>query len=413
MQTLSLKYKEPAPNIFEFILYPLLLPIKFVQALNNLLVAAIWGELMKGEKDHSPFVTVLGLAFFFIGSLYCYKYEELLDKMVLIFTIMVVADKFIIWLAPFLFERTVKVTLAEQENGLIEWKSSSSKIPRYFSLDKVQNFFVRKHTYERGFLLEEEVVTWELILRFKSSQIAPIEIYESSDMSLVQQVTVQLSQRFGLHWNQENEDSDRGITSQFAINPVQGSYNPTFSNDISFYNRKGKIKIKSRLNLKVFFKIFSKAFKEAGFILFLIILSSFVKRFGKVLAGIYGPTFGVERPEEEVYIVDSIFYFFKAFKPDFDPIDFFELGVAALLIIIYMFNHIKSRSVFIKGNVCKAVNGSKRAKFDLDKMKVKIIDPSESQLLLHDDENAIVLSNFGTLEDARKVKRLLSAPPSS
>ena len=115
MQSLQLKYKEPAPNILEYILYPFLLPIKFIQALNNLLISAIWGELMKGEKDHSPFVTVLGLAFFFIGSLYCYKYEVLLDQLVLIFTILVVADKFIIWLAPFLFERTVKVSLKEQE----------------------------------------------------------------------------------------------------------------------------------------------------------------------------------------------------------------------------------------------------------------------------------------------------------
>ncbi|MCM8541999.1 MAG: hypothetical protein NE328_17145 [Lentisphaeraceae bacterium] len=409
MQSLQLKYKEPAPNILELILYPILLPIKFLQALNNLLVSAIWGELMKGEKDHSPFVTAMGLAFFFIGSLYCYKYETILDNFVLIFTILVVADKFIIWLAPFLFERTVKVSLKEQENGIIEWKSSSSKIPRYFTLEQVQNFFVRKHTYERGFLLEEEVETWELILRFKSSEIAPLEIYESADMSLVQQVTVQLSQKFGLHWSQENEVADSGRASQYAAGPLSTNYTPTFSKDIKFWTKKDKIKIKPCLNLKVLLKIFSKAFKEAGFILFLVVLSSFVKRFGKVLAGIYGPTFGVERPEEEIYIVDSIFYFFKAFKPDFDPVDFFELGVAVLFIILYMFNHIKSRSIYIKGNQCRAVCGTKRETFQFDKMTIKVIDPEDSQILIHDDTNAIVLDNFGSLEDARKVKRYLSS----
>ena len=48
--------------------------------------------------------------------------------------------------------------------------------------------------------------------------------------------------------------------------------------------------------------------------------------------------------------------------------------------------------------------------FQLDKLKVKVIDPEEKQLLLHDEYNAIVLNNFGTLEDARKVKRFLSSP---
>lgn len=410
MQSLDLHYKEPAPNFLEILLYPLVLPIKFIQALNNLIISAIWGELMKGEKDHSPIVTILGAAFFFIGSLYCYKYEEQLDLFVLVFTILIVADKFIMWLAPFLFERSVHVTLIEQQNGLLEWKSTSAKVPRYFNLEQVQDFYVRKQTYQRGFLLDEEVETWELILSFKSSEIPPLEIYESANMSEVQKVAVQLSQKFGLRWSQENELFDKGINSQYAAAPVGGNYTPTFSKEIRFSGSGDNLKIKPRLRIKSMLKIFTKAFKEAGFILFLVILSSFVKRFGKVLAGIYGPTFGVERPEAEVYVVDSIFYFFRAFKPDFDPVDFFELGIAGLFIIFYLFNHLKSRSIVIAGNQCHARNGAKMETFQLDKLKVKVIDPEEKQLLLHDEYNAIVLNNFGTLEDARKVKRFLSSP---
>lgn len=410
MQSLDLHYREPAPNIFEMLLYPFVLPIKFIQALNNLIISAIWGELMKGEKDHSPLVTLLGAAFFFIGSLYCYKYEAQLDLFVLIFTILIVLDKFITWLAPFMFERAVHVTLKEQENGILEWASTSSKIPRYFKLEQVQDFFVRKQTYQRGFLLEEELETWELILSFKSSDNPPLEMYESSDMSEVQKVAVQLSQKFGLRWSQENELMDSGINSQYTTSPVTGSYTPTFSKEIKFSGSGNNIKIKPKLRIKSMLKIFTNSFKEAGFILFLVILSSFVKRFGKVLAGIYGPTFGVERPEEEVYFVDSIFYFFKAFKPDFDPVDFFELGVAAIFIIFYLFSHFKSRSITISGNQCHARSGSKAETFQLDKLKVKVIDPEDKQILLHDEYNAIVLNNFGTLEDARKVKRFLSSP---
>ena len=408
MKSLDLHYREPAPNFLEIILYPILLPLKFIQALNQLLVSALWGELMKGERDHSPVVTVLGLAFFFIGSLYCYKYEEQLDTIVLAFTILIIADKFIIWLAPFLFERKVHVTLKEQENGIIEWKSSSAKIPRYFTLDQVQDFYVRKHEYQRGFLLEEEIETWELILSFRSSEIEPLEIFESTDMSEVQNVAVQLSQQFGLEWSQENEMIDSGVKSQYGISPV-GQYTPTFSKDLKFKGKDGNFVIKPKMRLKTYFSIFAKSFREAGFILFLVILASFTKRFGKVLAGIYGPTFGVERPEQEVYFVDSIFYFFKAFKPDFDPVDYFELGVALLLMLLYIFSHFKSRSIVIKGDKCYAKNGSERATFQMSNIKVKLIDPSENQILLHDDQNAIVLNNFGNLEDGRKLKRFMQS----
>ena len=389
---------------------PITWPFKFIQRLNTMLINAIWGELILGKKEESsnPLVIVFGLAFVFIGSLYCYKYEDVLKLVVLVFTVIVLLDKLIIKSFPALFEREVRVVIGDKGQGLRSWQSSEENTERYFSLEQIDKLYIRRHVYQQGFIFDQTLVTWELVLSFKNRKIPPIELYENRDMLAVYQLSQLLSEKFGLPFLAQHEFSLEN-TSQITSTPAQ----PKLSKSLKLTSYKNNICITSRLTVKKILRIFIESLKESGFVLFVIIFSSFIKRVGYILAGMYGPTFGIDRPPTQTVYVDSIFYFFRAFMPEFDPVNIFELIIAGLLILGYIYSAMIHKELIIGKNFVSVRVGIRNLRLNLHSIDVRIIEGDEVQLIVQDGQNNFLLSDFGNITDAIRIQKLIHSHKTS
>ena len=84
--------------------------------------------------------------------------------------------------------------------------------------------------------------------------------------------------------------------------------------------------------------------------------------------------------------VDSVFYFFRAFKPDFGWLDYCELAIALALVIVSVFEHYRGRQLKLKQGMLSVCNGCRSENFRRSEVQMSVIDDEACQVLFYDGE---------------------------
>ena len=99
--------------------------------------------------------------------------------------------------------------------------------------------------------------------------------------------------------------------------------------------------------------------------------------------------------------------------PEFDPVNIFELIIAGLLILGYIYSAMIHKELIIGKNFVSVRVGIRNLRLNLHSIDVRIIEGDEVQLIVQDGQNNFLLSDFGNITDAIRIQKLIHSHKTS
>lgn len=359
----------------------------------------MWNELIKGERHSNHLVNLGGFLFFSIGSLYVYKYDNQLDKLIFILVVMTCVDYFFMTVWPALYQREFEAGIRKNEQDQWIYFSEAYDISESFDSTYVKRLVIREITEKHGIIFDQEVSVWQLLMVEDHGSEARV-LYEANDPFDVQSMAAWVSREINLVCPQVDHVN-------FTSKRSAGTYGK-LSRELDLHKNDQGFSVEKKLKGRSLWNLVKDVFDQSGHVLFLLILATITVRIGKFLSFFYGSYFGVQRPDDFVMDFRNLFSTFKVFIPEIKTSDMIEIGLLFITLVCVIISQIKNQKLVVVNGVCYGKNGGKTFEAPLNDIDFSFVPGNKIDILLHRGENEFYLHNFCDQHDLEKIFSMIA-----
>ena len=391
----------PQHNLFYQLVFPFAQVNKRFQTVYNFILKIIWNELISGKKIESEAVSLVFFVIFCVLSFIVFYLQDYRQIIILFFLILWYIDGAIAHRYYRKFKNKFPISLESDRKQLIIKNNFAADqvIESQVDIDAVRSVSIRpKFLYSKGFKQNIGTV-WQVILNINNGRELLVDEQFKSDRAVnrafqqAKLITSQLEIPMIFNYSEGNcTDASQPLT-----------FDDNFYVDRLQINRKpNRVHIYLKWKLTDTWQFLGEVIAQAGFLLFVIISTGFMVKFGSFLQEIYQ------------------FYWQKDFNFNFDfknlltfqqQADYFMILFAMTIILIEGIRKSQTQHIYIEKNILRyKINRLEKARLNLTQLEAILFLPVPTPMVLVLTENeAMTINHLPSLDTYREMVEKIEA----
>ena len=389
----------PQHNLFYQLVFPFAQVNKRFQTVYNFILKIIWNELISGKKIESEAVSLVFFVIFCVLSFIVFYLQDYRQIIILFFLILWYIDGAIAHRYYRQFKNKFPISLESDRKQLIIKNNFAANqvIESQVDIDAVRSVSIRpKFLYSKGFKQNIGTV-WQVILNINNGRELLVDEQFKSDRAVnrafqqAKLITSQLEIPMIFNYSEGNcTDASQPLT-----------FDDNFYVDRLQINRKpNRVHIYLKWKLTDTWQFLGEVIAQAGFLLFVIISTGFMVKFGSFLQEIYQ------------------FYWQKDFNFDLKNLlifqqqaDYFIILFAITIILIEGIRKSQTQHIYIEKNILRyKINRSEKARLNLTQLEAILFLPVPTPMVLVLTENeAMTINHLPSLDTYREMVEKIEA----
>ncbi|WP_019502486.1 hypothetical protein [Pseudanabaena sp. PCC 6802] len=392
-----------SPEFYTKFLMPIVLLKKAVDSVRRYIDRAIWTELVKGEKVDNEILNLVLFIVFCLLSLLTFRLEKYQTSVIILFSCLWYVDRLLAKRRYFHGKERSVTSLTASKDGMVAWTMRSPlEEPRQmrFHRHHLSHIAIRAIRANGGAFDSAIARAWqvELILTDETNLL----MYEEPRAIDAIDRARELADLFEVRIVFRDSEGQRAYAdpaiARTSSSMRMASRNPTRNNAVGLTQTAQRWHIFSRWTFGHSWQFFGKVFHESGFLLFTLLLTRFMSRFGEMLDTLIT----YYRASEIVYLdFSGIFNFF--FQPNLSWIDWIAVAIATTIAIGRGAQISQVKHVYIDRQKFRfAINRKEIRQFNLPEIEmVLLITQPEPLILICDRDRALEIRDLLREEDYR------------
>lgn len=391
---------------------------KGLESIQKYINNVIWSELISGETLDNDFLNLILFIVFCLLSILTYRFQHYHIQIIFVCSIIWYLDKILTQQRYFNSQKKTITSLVHTKDGSLSWSMTSphgETRQLRFHENNIDYIHIKSTVLMGGAFKETIANAWQVFVCLNDEQ--KLLMYEEFRAIDAINHAIALADRFNIRIEFANSEGCTSYTEE-DIHAIINSPNKLDRKVLG--NNSNSIKLtKTSQNWHIFFywtinnswKFFGKVLHDSGFLLFVLIISRFMSRFGEML----DKMIAYYKAEQVIYLdFNGILGFF--INPQLSVNDWLGIISAIALIIIRGAQISQSKHIYIdkkklKGIVNKlrlpivtTVKAKEFHHFNLHDIKgVVFIKKPEPLFLIYDRQQALEIRDLFQEKDYRSL----------
>jgi hypothetical protein len=402
-----MKFQGQIPNrrqeFYTKFLMPIVLLKKSLDSVRRYIDGAIWSELVKGKKVDNEILNLVLFVVFCLLSLLTFRLEKYQASVIILFSCLWYVDRLLAKRQYFYSKKRSVTSLTMSKDDLVAWKMLSPlEEPRQmrFHRHNLSHIAIKSIRVHGGAFDSAIARAWqvELMLTDETNLLMYEEIRVLNAIHRAQELAdffdAQIRFRDG---EGQSQYADPAIARSLSATTITNRKS-TPNNAVGLSQTAKRWHIFSRWTFRHSWLFFGKVLHDSGFLLFTLLLTRFMSRFGEMLDTLIT----YYRASEIIYLdFSGIFNFF--FKPNLSWIDWIAVAIATITMVIRGAQISQVKHLYIdKQKFRFAINRKEICQFNLTEIDLVLLIPRpEPVLLICDRDRALEIGDLLREEDYR------------
>ena len=386
-------------GLYNKLMFPLVQLKIIFNSLYKSIGQIIWAELIKGKKIDNEITSLILFVIFCILSLIIYYLQNYKDFIFISFIIIWYLDYFFAQNQYFNLKKSVHIKLKQSENSShIQY---SIKFPNHKNVNHKLNSEQIKQieiivTEAKGGAFEENMgLIWQCFLMLYNDK--SFLINEGKNPNEILNQAEKFNENFKLNLPIIFKSSQgNNKYGEFSLNEDMWQDCNTIRTQIN----ERKYHIYSKWSFGNSWNFLKQVFNESGFLLFVIIMSDFMMKFGSWVNFFIGNYLGWKIPVLNIYSMG------EWFSPKLDLIDIIEIAIGIVIMIIQGWKISRQKHFYLDKYFLKYfIDNKKITQFSTPKIKtILLFKKPQLSLFILDDEQWLKITE---LQEKRQFKTIL------
>ncbi|NMF59353.1 hypothetical protein [Pseudanabaena yagii] len=415
-----MKFQGQIPNHDEAFYTNFLLPIVWLkrglESIQKYINNVIWSELIAGETLDNDFLNFILFIVFCLLSIATYRFQHYHIQIIFICSIIWYLDKIFTQQRYFNSKKKTITSLVHTKDGNVAWSMTSSQGETRqlkFHENNINYIHIKSIVFVGGAFKEPIANAWQVAICLNDDQ--KLLMYEEFSSIDAINHALELADHFNIYLKFDDSEGYTNYTDQdihtIINSPDKLSRKIVGSNSIKLTKTAKNWHIYFYWTINNSWKFFGKVLHDSGFLLFVLIISRFMSRFGEML----DTMIAYYKAEQVIYLnFNGILGVFT--NPQLSVNDWLGIMSAIALIIIRGAQISQSKHIYIdkhqlKGIVNKlrlpimtTVKAKEVHHFNLHDVKgVVFIKKPEPLFLIYDRKQALEISDLFQEKDYRSL----------
>ncbi len=396
-----------AKPFYTAFLMPIVLIKRSVQLVRRYIDKTIWSELIQGEKLDNEIFSLILFAIFCLLSVITFRLEKYQTAVIIAFAILWHLDRFLAKQQYFTSKKRILTSLSIGKDNLVLWKMAATNVEtrqQRFHRNNIGHIVIKSIQVKGGAFDEPIAKAWQVAIVLKDG--TQLLMYEEMRAISALNHAKEIATCFDIPILFADSE---GQTSY--ADPAAHATNSASNFDKRLSQKFNKSNNGIRLNQTVqrwhifshwtpnhSWKFFGKVFHESGFLLFVLLLTRFMSRFGETL----DTMITYYRANEIIYLdFSGIINFFL--NPSLSAIDLGGIAIATIVMMIRGAQISQVKHIYIdKQKLRFAINAQEIRDFNLPDIEVVVlISKPDPVLLICDRDRALEVRDLLLEEDYR------------
>lgn len=402
-----MKFQGQIPNrdreFYTTFLMPIVLLKKSVDSVRRYIDSIIWSELVKGEKVDNEILNLVLFAVFCLLSLLAFRVEKYHTSVIILFSCLWFVDRVLAKRQHFYAKKRSITSLTMSKDDMLAWKLvSPSEEPRQirFHRHNLSHIAVRAIRVNGGAFDSAITRAWqvEVALTDNTNLLMYEETRASDAIARARELADFLDTQIIFRDSKGQSQYADPAIAQASLPPKGTDRKLSISDAVGLNQTAKRWHIFSRWTFAHSWQFFGKVFHDSGFLLFVLLLTRFMSRFGEMLDTLIT----YYRSSEIIYLdFSGIINFFL--NPHLSWVDIMGLAIAITTMIIRGAQISQVKHVYIDDQKFKfVINRKEICQFDLPEIEiVLLVTKPEPLLLICDRDRALEIRDLLREDDYR------------
>jgi hypothetical protein len=374
-------------------MFPLAQLKKIFAQIYSSLLQIIWNELIFGKKIDDEVTNLVLFVIFCVLSLASYYGQNYVETIIIILAIFWNIDYYIAQNQFMAMKPNIQVSL--EGTNVIDYKLKLSKnnIQEYqIDLQQIKYINLKQREIEKGAFQEKIGKIWQMSLINYDQSIYLID--EAKNLSDILQSAQILKNQLNIPIVFADSLGNNDYAAGYLSNETW--HKP---NNIKCRHHNNKWHIYSQWNFQNFWLWLQQILAESGFFLFVLIMSTFMIKFGTWVEFFLSSFLNIQFPILNIYTPQ------EWFNPELDLKDGIELTIAMWLMVYRGWQISRKKQIYIDKYFCKFVTGGKQiAQFATKQIEsILLLNKPQLEILIFDQKKYLILNDFQKKEELQEM----------
>jgi hypothetical protein len=377
---------------WERALHPLAKVKNYIQLIYDQILSLMWDELMKGENRLDQTANLIVFLIFCVFSFFIYHLGDFND--------LVIFALVFIWFLDYLLARYNyahhkqydRILLHRTGKENFKWRQKSRDNRRDFDADfeasEIRHISIVQHQHFGGVFQEPVGFVWRISMELQSG--LTMLLFEEKEIVQAVKKAKKVAKYFKVRLEFPESEISPYYRSGGSVYDSASLYQEIQSQDVLDVEEKENMyNISSNWSLASIWYYFLTVLKKSGFLLFILIVTAVMYRFGMLINHYIGPKLGLQVPPLHIHL--SFKGVLSIFVPDCEWIDGIEFALAIAIMIYSGLKLMQHRSFNIDRDKIQVQQGRTKA-INLDVSNVeppRYFEAPRPMILLMDHDTAI------------------------
>lgn len=403
----SMRFQGQIPNrrqeFYTKFLMPIVLLKEAVDSVRRYINRAIWSELVKGEKVDNEILNLILFVLFCLLSLLTFRLEKYQTSVIILFSCLWYADRLLAKRQYFHSKERSVTSLTANKDDMVAWKMVSPlEEPRQmrFHRHHLSHIAIRSIRVNGGAFNSAIARAWqvELILTDETNLLMYEEPRAINAIGQARKLADFFDTQIVFRDSEGQSAYADPAIAQASSSTRITNRKQLRDSAVGLTQTAGRWHIFSRWTFAHSWQFFGKVLHESGFLLFTLLLTRFMSRFGEMLDTLIT----YYRASEIVYLdFSGILNFF--FQPNLSWIDWIAVAIATSIAIVRGAQISQVKHVYIDRQKLRfAINRKEICQFNLPEIEmVLLITQPEPLILICDRDRALEIRDLLREDDYR------------
>ena len=398
-------YSLQNKGVFFYTIWPIVQVKKLVQVFFDKVLEMISSELMGHSQELSQGGQIFGFLVLSVFSLVMHTFQEY-DDLIFLSLLAIWCLDYILAKGAFKQgNRSGRVLLRSVENDRMVWRmegDDDEPLEVMFKREELDQISISRVPILGGAFQEAVGMSWRIALVLEDGDT--LLLGEKRVFGKAMQRAKELADRLNIPLKfldsvgrselaQEASEANESPAKSKKEHPPAGKIHTTEKN--------GKFEVSSAWSQRNFVLLLNRMVRESGFLLFVLIVTGVMIRFGGLLKFLIGRFTGLAAQAPPIDL--NFRSILAAFKPKGELLDLLEIAFAIAVMIFYGWRMSRKRRLSIDRHLVKfAVGDAATEALKTDRVDFPLFVPgSEPFILLTDRSRAIIIDGLQTEEEYR------------
>ncbi len=388
-------------------LLPIVLLKRSVQSVRRYIDRTIWSELIQGEKVDNEIFNLILFAIFCLLSVITFRLEKYQTAVIIIFAMIWRLDRFLAKQQYFASKKRTTTFLSISKDNMVLWKMvapNGETRQQRFHRNNIGHIAIKSIQVNGGAFDEPIAKAWQVAIALKDQ--TPLLMHEELRASHALNHGKELATCFDIPilFTDSEGQTGYGARTEYAASSTS-NYDKGLSrksiknnNAIRLNQTAQRWHIFSHWTPNHSWRFFGKVFHESGFLLFVLLLTRFMSRFGEMI-----DTLITYYRENEIIYLDFSGIINYILHPSLSAIDLVGIAIATAMMIVRGAQISQVKHIYIdKQRLRFAINAKEICQFNLPEIEVVVlITKPEPVLLICDRDRALEVRDLLLEDDYR------------